>query len=338
MNIAAIDIGTNSVRLLRAVVDDECVNNKCIKVGDKQVVTTRIGEGIDSGYLSFAAMKRTSDQLKSWSVQLSDEGVDKVFVIATSAVRDAKNSDDFVKMVYDSSGLDVEIISGDKEAELGFMGVCAGVNKSNITSDKFMVIDVGGGSTELILGETTSGIQYAQSLQIGAVRMSERFGNGNILEDNLLEFKQFIDDQLDTYINGMLPYIEKKSDYNIANISDFIKRERISLIGIGGTATSFGTMDLEMTEYDRKAVQGYGMSADKFEKIELKLNSMSNEQRYGVKGLQKSRADVIVAGGQIILSAMKKFGFDRISLSDYDNLEGLLLDKLGMEYTVVVDR
>ncbi len=332
MRIAAIDIGTNSVRLLKAEI-----NEKILRVGNKKIASTRIGRGIGIDgngrkTLSSASMKVTADVLQEWSAELEKWAVDEVSVIATSAVRDACNKDEFIDMVRNTSGLHVEVISGEMEAELGFLGVMLEQNNDDIC----MIIDVGGGSTELIVGSNAKGILYACSLDIGAVRMSEKFSENKIMDDeNKQKFKKFVSDELKMYQNNLCNELLKTQNSNSKNsLRDIVGINK--LIGIGGTATSFAAMDLKMLQYDRKNIQGYIIDKDKFSSMQENLYSLDIIERQKIDGLQPQRADIIHAGGQIIYSAIEQFGFENIITSDFDNLEGILSQKYSGKFDKIV--
>ena len=161
-----IDIGTNSIRMLTAEI-----KNGNIVSSDKILEMTRIGEGVDNTkMLSSAAMDRSIDALKKLKKQALSEGIDDIKAIATSAVRDALNKDEFLKRAKLELDLDIEVISGEKEAELGFAGVISGIDRE---VKNVLVIDIGGGSTEFIIGNS-KGIKYAKSLDVGAVRMTDK--------------------------------------------------------------------------------------------------------------------------------------------------------------------
>ncbi len=348
MKIAAIDLGTNSIRLLKGIIDDDV-----LRVGSKQIVTTRLGRGIGKNcelnsvkMLSEKSMKDTVDVLKRWSKELEDWGVDKVSLMATSAVRDAKNNNEFIDMVRKLSGLEVRIISGELEAELGFKGVMLGAD----TDDISMIVDVGGGSTEIIVGDLKNGIRYAQSLDIGAVRMSEKFNWSEKIDEidreNLIKY---VWNELNIYELNMNKYELNMNKYELKHKYKGVEKYELGvkdihfnsdkikkLIGIGGTATSFATIDLKMESYNRKIIQGYEITSQRFKEILSKLCDMDANKRKDVMGLQAQRADIISAGGQIIYSVIEKFGFDRISISDFDNLEGLFASEYNDKFSKVI--
>ncbi len=315
MKIATIDIGTNSIRLLRGILKDNQ-----LMIGNKKIATTRIGAGIgnhtddENIFLQTEAMDRTVNQLEVWANELSEWGADDISIIATSAVRDAVNKQEFIDLVKQKTSLNVEVVSGNKEAELGFLGVMLGIN-----SDKpVMILDVGGGSTEIIIGTSRDGIIYSSSLNIGAVRMMSKYGNKGRLTSPLK--------------NRMLRFIEEQIDKDRLMSLKYYKDKPSYLIGIGGTATSFGTVDLSLEPYDRAKIQSYCMDADRFMEIQHNLCEMSVDERKKIIGLEPQRADIIIAGGEIIASIIQKYKFSSMIISDYDNLEGLFADKYGNKF------
>ncbi len=304
--IACIDIGTNSVRMILLDTERACIE------ADKYMETTRIGHGVDeSKMLSEEGMKRTTDALETFYNLAKEKEVDEIIAIATSAVRDAKNRDVFLEQVK-NIGIDVEMISGSEEARLGFLGVIKGMALSGLVKpeENILVIDIGGGSTEMIVGNQ-AGIIYDKSIDIGAVRLHDKF----VTEDPvpLLEQQDMAD-----YIRLMIkPELNKICEYDIKMI-----------IGIGGTISTAGSMALGMEVYDRKRIHNYYVPLDIVYQLNRKLLSQTVEERQSHKGLQPKRADIIPCGFmilQLILLALEK---DGISISEYDNLEGLFFDKM----------
>ena len=303
--VACIDIGTNSVRMI--VLDP---NMPCIEA-EKHMETTRIGHGVDgSKILSDEGMDRTVNALEKFKNMATSSGAEKIIAIATSAVRDASNRDVFLKRVHDL-GIDVEMISGQEEARLGFLGVTKGLSDSSLvkSEDNVLVIDIGGGSTELIVGNQ-SGIMYSHSLDIGAVRMHDKF----VTEEPVPLLEQ----------QDMADYIRKIVKPELDKISEFDLK---MIIGIGGTITTAGSMALEMEDYNRKRIHNYYVPLDTVYQLNRKLLSQTVLERQKHKGLQPKRADIIPCGFmilQLILLALEK---DGITISEYDNLEGLFYDK-----------
>lgn len=303
MRVAAIDIGTNSIRLLKA----EIVDGKLIS-GPKELNMTRIGEGVnETGMLSEAGMKRSVEALVDFEEKAKAWGAEHIYALATSAVRDAGNREVFLKRVKDACGLEIEVISGEHEARIGFLGVLAGLDS---IEDKILVIDVGGGSTELIVGDA-GGINFAHSANVGAVRMT-----GKHIQSDPISSDE---------------YEAVKND--IAGITQDVLRELskhtiTKAVGIGGTATTLGAMKLEMEVYDRYKIQNSHVSIGDIEAINEKLKELTVLQRQKIKGLQPKRADIILAGSMVIEHVLNDLEISEMYISDFDNLEGCLMEKL----------
>ena len=178
MKIGTIDIGTNSMRLLTADYQDGKIINR-----KKYVNTTRIGQGVDNnGYISKEAIDRNIQALKEFKAICDEEGCEYVCCMGTSALRDSKNSDEFIALAKEEAGVDVEVITGDRESNLGFLGVLEGVEKDEL--EEILVIDIGGGSTEFIVGDK-NGVNFCKSENIGALRLTEKFLKHEIKSKNI---------------------------------------------------------------------------------------------------------------------------------------------------------
>ncbi len=294
-----IDIGTNSIRMLRAVIE----KGKIISSG-KTLEMTRIGEGVDkTKLLSSAAMDRSISALKKFKKQALSEGIKDIKAIATSAVRDARNRDEFLKRAKLEIDIDIEIISGEKEAELGFIGVMGGIKKE---LGNVLVIDIGGGSTEFIVGNSR-GIKYVKSLDVGAVRMTDKHITTDPISDKQLK---------------ALVYDVK----NIINeIIEDLKEFRIDeVVGIGGTATNLASVAQQLEIYDSSKVHNYELSLEEINSMIYRFKSTDNNKRKKIKGLQPKRADIILAGSSILYEILAKLNTKSIRISEYDNLEGYL--------------
>ncbi len=303
---AFVDIGTNSVRMI--ILDD--INVDCIKA-EKRMQTTRIGAGVDQNKkLSDESMERTISALKTFAELAKEDGVEDIYAIATSAVRDSENKEVFLESVRETTSMDVKVISGQEEARLGFLGVSKGLESSGIVKrdDHILVIDIGGGSTELIVGKNGE-IDYSISLDIGAVRMCDKFVNSDPI--------------------GLLDQ-DKMADYirvEIKKVMTIIKEYPIkAVIGIGGTITTAGSIALEMDEYDRKKIHNYFVPLDIIHSINRELLKQTIEERKNTKGLQPARADIIPAGFLILQLLLLSLEKDGVIISEYDNLEGMYFD------------
>ena len=298
MKIGAIDIGTNSMRLLVCdFINDELLNRK------KFVNTTRIGKGVDEhGFISQEAIRRNIDALKEFYKLSKSEGCDYIYCIGTSALRDSKNGDDFVRIAKEEIGIDIEIISGEEESNLGFLGVLKGANEN----DDILVIDIGGGSTEFILGNM-DGIKFSKSENVGALRMTEKFLTTDIVDN--YEFDM------------MSEFIENE----IRETLESLKEKHINkLVGIGGTITSLSAINQELEVYSMEKIHNSVVTIDDIENILQNLKKMTLNDKKSLKGLQSKRADIITAGVKILHIIMKKLELREITVSEYDNLEGLI--------------
>ncbi|WP_053955560.1 Ppx/GppA phosphatase family protein [Inediibacterium massiliense] len=299
--LGAIDIGTNSMRILIAKVK----NNQIIE-SFKDLRSTRIGEGVDkTGVLSNHAIQRNIDALKEFVEIAHKEKVEKLSIIATSAVRDAKNKGEFLRRASKEAGVQIEVISGEREATLGFLGVLKGIEqKKNI-----LVVDIGGGSTEFILGNE-KGIDHVISMNMGAVRMTEKFVHTDPVS------KEEIDQ------------MSKDIDKQIEIAMDSIKDLSIDcVVGIGGTITTLAAVHKKLKVYDRNEVHNTKLRHDQIQKILDEFLSKNMEERIKMEGVHPKRADIITAG-TLILDRILSWVHKDIIVSEYDNLEGLIFDEL----------
>lgn len=298
MKIGTIDIGTNSMRLLIAdYIDGNLVNRK------KYVNTTRIGQGVDEqGYISEDAIERNIDALVEFSRICKEEGCQNIYCMGTSALRDSKNKDVFIKLGKEKADINVDIISGEKESHLGFMGVLEGLDKI----EDILVVDIGGGSTEFIIGNE-DGIRFSKSENVGALRMTEKFLSQDPINEN--EFKE-MSNFIYNEIKGTLEYIK----------NDKVKK----IVGIGGTITSLSAINQELEVYSMEKIHNSKISLNEIELILQNLKKMTLSDKKSLKGLQPKRADIITAGVEILYTIMKNLEIDEITVSEYDNLEGLM--------------
>ena len=303
MRVGTIDIGTNSMRLLIADYKNNKIENR-----EKYINTTRIGQGVDKeGYITEEAMQRNLKALKEFSDKCKEEKCEKVYCMGTSALRDSKNGQDFVNRAKELTNIDVKIICGDEESNLGFMGVLEGTDGNK--KDDILVIDIGGGSTEFIIGNE-EGIKFCKSENVGALRMTEKFITTDPISDE--EF------------NAMTDFIEE----TISSTLDNVKHMHISkLVGIGGAITSLSAMNQQLEVYSMEKVHNSVVTKKDLEKILQNLKNMTLNDKKTIKGLQPKRADIITAGVKILHIIMEKLEFETIVISEYDNLEGLLCQK-----------
>ncbi len=302
MKIGTIDIGTNSMRLLIAEYKNGILVNR-----KKYVNTTRIGQGVDKqGYISKDAIERNVETLVEFSNVCKEECCEKVYCMGTSALRDSKNKEEFITLAKDKSGIDVDIISGEVESNLGFKGVLEGLDKSG----DILVIDIGGGSTEFIIGNE-KGIRFSKSENVGALRMTEKFLEQDPIND--LEFEN-----MSRFINE-----------EIKDTLDYIKKDKVKkLVGIGGTITSLSAINQQLEEYSMEKIHNSKLNITEIELILQNLKKMTLNDKKSLKGLQPKRADIITAGVEILYTIMKNLEINEIIVSEYDNLEGLMCQNI----------
>lgn len=295
MRIAVIDIGTNSCRLLIL----NYTNNE-LTVLKQGLTITRLGEGVDStGSLKEMAMNRVEVALENYAVELKNYGVKKAKIVGTSALRDVNNASILLDRVYRKIGLRIEIISGEEEAAYNYQGVMF-----DLVDDNFILIDIGGGSTEFIWQDSDS-IKY-KSLNIGSVRMTERHlkdTSRSIFDNELLAIEQDISKTI----------IEKLN----------IKKNSLQAVGLGGTITTLAAVNQKLLDYDPDKIHNYRLTYGEIDDIKQELSGMTLQQRKSVPGLQPGRADVIIAGTVILQVIMKKLSLDEIIVSEHDILYGL---------------
>lgn len=303
---AAIDIGTNSMRLLLCEINGAAIVKK-----DKELIITRIGKDVSAtGVISDKAIRKNIEALKYFKNRADKYGAERVFAIATSAVRDALNRETFINSAKAEVGIDIKVIQGQEEAELGLKGVMSEIGDD---CEKVLVIDVGGGSTELVLGNRQS-IEYTTSINAGTVRMTEQFIEENPIPDsNIGQMK----DKLDELFGEPLAYLRDK---------------RIDkVIAIGGTATTIGAMYHGLSIYNPRIVHNTLVKQNYIIEIFNKLKAMDIKERYKVKGLQKERADVIPAGLFIMQYLLNCLNKEEITVSENDNLEGIIVKYIAKD-------
>lgn len=300
MKIGAIDIGTNSMRLLIADYNNNKIENR-----KKYINTTRIGQGVDQdGYITNEALERNLKALKEFSDKCNEEKCEKVYCMGTSALRDSKNGQDFINKAKKLTNIDVKIICGEEESNLGFMGVLEGTEGDK--KEDILVIDIGGGSTEFVVGNE-DGIKFCKSENVGALRMTEKFITTDPISDE--EF------------NSMASFIE---DVISSTISRLETMNISKLVGIGGAITSLSAINQQLEVYSMEKVHNSVVTKKDLEKILQNLKIMTLNDKKTLKGLQPKRADIITAGVKILHIIMEKLEIEKIMISEYDNLEGLM--------------
>jgi len=303
MRVAVVDMGTNSTRLLVADIDGEAVREV-----DRRSTVTRLGRGVDtSGQLSTEAIEDVCDAVGEYIAVHERLGAERVIALATSAVRDASNSAVFLAELRERFDLDARILDGDTEAQLTYAGACAG---HVADGRRTLVVDIGGGSTELIVGDGPE-FGFHASLQAGTVRHTERHVDDDPpraaeLESLAGDVQELIADALD----GADAAVEEG-------------------IAVAGTPTSLAAVDQRLDPYDSDRVHGYRLGLGAIQRMLSELAAKPLEERLQVPGLHPGRAPTIVAGIVILIQVMRAFDLDEIEISEHDILWGAALEAAG---------
>jgi len=298
---AVVDIGTNSTRLFVAEVADGRVG----EVLERHTEITRLGAGVDSGgRLSEEAMERVYSVLDEYRELIDRHAVTGAVAVLTSAVRDAANGEAFAAAVRDRWGLEPHVLSGDEEARLTFLGA---TSERDADDAPTLVIDIGGGSTELVLGKGRE-MEYHVSNQAGVVRQTER----HLHSDPPSEPER---DALARDVREILR----------AGVPEERRRGAAHAIAVAGTATSMASIAQELEPYDPDKVEGYVLSASACRAISERLARLTVAERREVRGLHPDRAPTIVAGAIILLETLALFGMAEVEVSEHDILRGAVL-------------
>jgi exopolyphosphatase/guanosine-5'-triphosphate,3'-diphosphate pyrophosphatase len=300
--LAAVDIGTNSVRLLVADVDGHGRDAK-LRTLDRRMRITRLGQGVDRArVLAPEAVARTLDVLREYRTALEEHGVERVRATATSAARDAANRDEFFASARDALGVTPELLAGEEEAKLSFLGATADLD----APAPFLVVDIGGGSTEFVLGtDEPTGLV---SLDIGCVRVTEQFLQSD-------------------------PPAPEELANAVATVRDLVAdvprvvpgaADARTLVGLAGTITTIAAVEQGLPEYDPDRIHHFRLTRDATEDVFRTLATESAAQRAHNPGLEAGRVDVIVGGAIVLVSILRVLGYDEVLVSEADILDGLV--------------
>ena len=309
--VAAIDCGTNSIRLLVADVTASFDGTLALRDLHREQRVVRLGMGVDAtGVLDPEALERTRIALADYTVALRRKGVDRVRMVATSATRDARNRDDFFGMVRATLGVDAEVISGDEEATLSFVGAVGDLDPED---GPFVVVDTGGGSTELVVGELADGkatVRDAYSADIGSVRITERCLAGDPpTVDEVAQARELAAGILDA-----------------AFVAVPVEGVR-TWVGVAGTITTLSAYHQRLPVYDSAAVHLSRVSVDDLHTVATELLGMSREERGTHGAIHPGRIDVI-GGGALIVDVLAqelraRAGITELVISEHDILDGI---------------
>ncbi|MEU3374654.1 Ppx/GppA phosphatase family protein [Streptomyces sp. NPDC006660] len=296
--VAAVDCGTNSIRLL--VADADPLTGEITDL-DRRMTIVRLGQGVDrTGRLAPEALERTFAACREYAEVIKELGAERVRFVATSASRDAENRDDFVRGVLDILGVEPEVISGDQEAAFSFTGA----TKELDGAGEYLVVDIGGGSTEFVVGSTA--VEAARSVDIGCVRMTERHHPG--------------DPATPEQIAAIRADIEAALD--LAEQSVPLTGGR-TLVGLAGSVTTVAAIALGLTAYDSAAIHHSRIPYEDVAAVTARLLASTHEERTRIPVLHPGRVDVIAAGALVLLAIMERTGAREVVVSEHDILDGI---------------
>jgi exopolyphosphatase / guanosine-5'-triphosphate,3'-diphosphate pyrophosphatase len=300
--VAAVDQGTNSTRLLIAEPDEAGGFEDLAR----DMVITRLGQAVDeTGRLAPEALQRTLVVLARYVRRARALHVERIRVAATAAVRDAANAADFERPVHELAGSPLEIVSGEEEARLSFLGATRGLD----APPPFLVLDIGGGSTEFVVGSERP--SAAISTQMGSVRLTERFVRSDPPEANELG-------RMRAAVGELLDDVERAMP----------ARDARTFVAVAGTSTTVQAVSLGLDFYDPERIHRTRLSREDAARVASQLTAMTTGERAALHVMAPGRADVIVAGSLILVEVMKRFGFDEAIVSETDILDGLVLGML----------
>lgn len=304
--VAAIDCGTNSIRLLVADLPGESAGPQAPLVDlTRRMEIVRLGQGVDrTGRLAPEAIERTRVALASYAADIEKLGAERVRMCATSASRDAANAADFTEMVQRTLGVAPEVVTGDEEARLSFTGAVRGLPAD--AKAPFLVVDIGGGSTEFVVGDRAAGVHAAISVDIGCVRMTERHLPG--------------DPPTPEQVAAAQADIAAAVDRALAVVPG---REAATLVGLAGSVTTVVALAQGLREYDPERIHHARVSYEAVTQVTADLLSQTREQRLANPVMHPGRADVIGAGALVLRVIMERAGMPSVVASEHDILDGI---------------
>ncbi|GAA3739370.1 Ppx/GppA phosphatase family protein [Micromonospora maritima] len=304
--MAAIDCGTNSIRLLIADLPDPSAGESAPLVDvSRRMEIVRLGQGVDrTGRLAPEAIERTRVALADYAAEIEKSGADRVRMCATSASRDASNAGDFRAMVERTLGVAPEVVTGDEEARLSFTGAVRGLPAD--ARSPYLVVDIGGGSTEFVVGDRESGVRGAISVDIGCVRMTERHLHG--------------DPPGPAEIAAAEADVAAAVDRALAAVPG---REAATLVGLAGSVTTVVALAEGLREYDPGRIHHARVPYERVASVTAYLLGATREQRLAEPVMHPGRADVIGAGALVLRIIMERAGMPSVIASEHDILDGI---------------
>ncbi|MFE2233661.1 exopolyphosphatase [Streptomyces sp. NPDC059442] len=298
--VAGIDCGTNSIRLLVADVHPE--TGELVEL-DRRMTIVRLGQGVDrTGRLAPDALERTFAACRAYAEVIREFGAERVRFVATSASRDAENRDEFVAGVKDILGVEPEVITGDQEAEFSFTGATGELSGT----EKYLVVDIGGGSTEFVVGNRH--VEAARSVDIGCVRLTER----HVRSDPPAAAEV---DAIRADVRAALALAEETVPIAAAG----------TLVGLAGSVTTVAAIALGLEEYDSERIHHSRISREQVAAVVERLLASTHEERAAIAVIHPGRVDVIAAGALVLLEIMERTGAREVVVSEHDILDGIAL-------------
>ena len=306
--VAAVDCGTNSIRLLVADLDAQAGTQTEVL---RRMEIVRLGQGVDAtGRFAPEALARTFAACDDYAARIRERGARRVRFVATSAARDATNRDEFFDGVRSRFGVEAEIVTGEEEAALSFAGATRAVAQDGAGHPApYLVVDIGGGSTEFVLGERE--VEAARSVDIGCVRLTERhLTQDPPTAEQIAAARRDIDAGIDLAA-AVVPIHSAKT-----------------LVGVAGSVTTISAIAQGLPEYDRERVHLSRISAETVRRVAAELLASTHDQRAANKAIHPGRVDVIAAGSLILAQIVDRLGLSEVVVSEHDILDGIALSLL----------
>ncbi|WP_435189026.1 Ppx/GppA phosphatase family protein [Streptomyces sp. bgisy126] len=298
--VAGIDCGTNSIRLLVADVHPE--TGELVEL-DRRMTIVRLGQGVDrTGRLAPEALERTFAACREYAAVIEELGAERIRFVATSASRDAENRDDFVNGVVEILGVEPEVITGDQEAAFSFAGATGELPGTRT----YLVVDIGGGSTEFVTG--TDHVQAARSVDIGCVRLTER----HVRHDPPTAEEA---EAIRADVRAALDLAAGAVPIDTADV----------LVGLAGSVTTVAAIALGLPEYDSEKVHHSRISAGQVAEVTERLLASTHDERAAIPAIHPGRVDVIVAGALVLREIVERVGAREVVVSEHDILDGIAL-------------
>ncbi|MGW2186457.1 Ppx/GppA phosphatase family protein [Streptomyces sp. NPDC001719] len=305
--VAAVDCGTNSIRLL--VADLDPATGELTEL-DRRMRIVRLGQGVDrTGRLAQEALERTFAACREYAEVIRELKAERTRFVATSASRDAENRAEFVRGIVEILGVEPEVISGDQEAEFSFTGATKELVGRDDLDRPYLVVDIGGGSTEFVVGDDH--VRAARSVDIGCVRMTER----HLAADGVVA---------DPPSSGGLDAMRADIDAALDLAEEKVPlREAHTLVGLAGSVTTVAAIALGLPEYDSAAIHHARISMERVQEISDMLLASTHKQRAAIPVMHPGRVDVIAAGALVLRRVMERAGAQEVVVSEHDILDGI---------------